>query len=217
MAVEDLVRTEVNRITSGTGSKKKETRPIKHVSGFVSNPKKSPMRKFADVFFEEDLKTVKESLIREVVIPTIKGFLADIFIGGIERTLYGSSGRGTSNVGRTLTNSLVRSVTSTPYNDYTQAQRTQVINNQPRFSFRDVVMRDRSSAEDLLRTLREAIDRYGNVSVAELYDALDATDEAGSDYMDNKWGWTNLDNVQIKRVNYGYWLDLPRPVALTNN
>ena len=53
MAIEDLVRTEVNRITSNAGSKKKETRPIKQVAGFVANPKKSPMRKFADVFFEE--------------------------------------------------------------------------------------------------------------------------------------------------------------------
>jgi len=88
--IDDLVRSEISRVT---GENQPQTRPIKKVNGFVSNPKKSPMRKFADVFFEEDLNTVKDSLIKDVVIPTIKDFFADIFIGGIERMLYGRGRR----------------------------------------------------------------------------------------------------------------------------
>lgn len=209
--IDDLVRSEINRVS---GETQPQTRPIKKVNGFVSNPKKSPMRKFADVFIAEDLGTVKESLVQELIVPTIRNFIVDILVGGVEKLFLGE-GRSRGYSERTFTNSLVRSITTTPYNDYSAKSRQPAQSERVlRFSFRDVVMRDRASAQDLLDTLRHAIATYGNVSVAELYDALDCTEEAGADYMDNKWGWTNLDNVPIKRVASGYWLDLPKPVSL---
>lgn len=210
--IEDIVRSEIRRVT-GSGENERPKYNIGKVSGFVT--KKSPWKKFTDTFFEEDLETVKKSLVREVIVPTIKGFLADIFIGGIERTLYGSSGRGVNNGGRTFSNSLVRTITTSQHDYTSHSKGAAVIDETERkFTFKDVVMSNRSSAQHLLDTLRQAIIDHHSVSVAELYDALDATDEAGMDYTDNYWGWTNLDNVQIKRVSNGYWLDLPKPVSL---
>lgn len=214
--IEDLVKKEIGRVTR---ENERHVRPIKKVSGYVPNPQKSPLQKFADVFFEEDIRTVKESLVSDVIVPTIKGFFADTLIGGIERLFYGNSKRRTNSNGfiRTMGNNLVRDYVPKAFDYSTRNNRTTTLmaaDEGDKFSFTDVVMRDRASAQDLLDTLRESIRQYGNVSVAELYDALDATEEAGSDYSDNYWGWTNLDHVVIKRTSSGYWLDLPKPVSL---
>lgn len=177
-------------------------RRIRKVSGYVPQ-KDNPFKKFAGMFFEEDFKTVRNGLFYEVIIPTIKGFIADIFIQGLERALWGTSSAKT------------RSRT-----DYTRASRSSLVRDavQPetetkeRFSFTDVVMQDRSSAQDLLDSLREAIKEYGSVSVNDLYDALDRSDN--QDFVNVHWGWKNLDDVQIKRTRTGWWVDLPKPVSL---
>lgn len=191
--------------------------PIKKVSGLVKDYKKSPFRKFTDVFFEEDIHTVKESLVREIVIPTIKNFMADIFIGGIERALFGES-RGRRSPTTNYSSSLVRSITNiSGYRDYSSQQKQQQTNNvTKKFTLDDVVMSDRASAEDLRLALIEEINTHGSVSVAQLYDSIsDESDIGNMDFANNYYGWKNLDGLQIAHVGYGmYKLIFPKPVQL---
>ena len=227
MAVEDLVRSEVNRITSGSQPPAKtRPNPLGKVDGFVSNPKKSPLKKFAEVFFEEDLNTVKRSIARDVIKPTIKGLAADILIGGIEQMFYGESGRKSNYASRGITNSLVGSISTTPYNDYTRSQTRsrspQPIEEKPRLTYHVIPMRDISSAQDFVNKLQSAVRDYNNISVSELYEALSEqwgeVFEIDTDWNDCNWGWTNLDGLKPSRGYGGLWeVRMPDPVPLRNN
>jgi len=51
----------------------------------------------------------------------------------------------------------------------------------------------------------EIIDQYDFASVADYYDLLGLETTP----IDNKWGWTYLNNVQVRQVRQGYVIDLP--------
>ena len=206
--IEDVVTSELKRLT---GKKVREQHHLRKVGGYSGELKKSPFKKFADVFFEEDLPTVRRDLLREVIIPTIKDFMADIFIGAVERTLYGSSGSSRRKSSRRTMGS--KRVSSPSYASYYEGKiaRDPEVPFDEDFTFKEIVMRDRASATDLLKMMRDAIEEYGNISVAELYESLD---KESLNFADNYYGWTDLSKAQIRRVNTGYRLDLPKPVQL---
>ena len=74
-----------------------------------------------------------------------------------------------------------------------------------------IVFEDRINALVALSNLKDIFDRYGVVSVGDLYD------EAGikCDYTHSRFGWKNHDdihNAKIVRAKGGYMIDLPEPV-----
>ena len=201
----DVVTSEQKRLM---GSKQREHHALKKIDGYAGELKKTALRKLADTFLAEDLPTVKKDLISEVIIPTIKDFIADVFIGAIERTLYGGSKskrRGRSS----------RTPQPSYASYYTASGRR--VNSDPdvpfdeEVSFNDIVMRDRAAAQDVLDTLKEAIRDYKSVSVAELFEALG---EENLNYTNNYIGWTDLSEASIRRVSTGYWVCLPKPEQL---
>jgi hypothetical protein len=78
------------------------------------------------------------------------------------------------------------------------------------YSYDDVTIDNRGEAEMLLREMKNTINRYGMVRVADLYDFVGIT----GDPTDNKYGWTDLRNVEVVRVRNGYKLDLPRAMPI---
>lgn len=50
------------------------------------------------------------------------------------------------------------------------------------------------------------MDRYGVVSVADMYDLCGMT----CNYTDNKYGWKSLARADISRVRDGYMIKLPK-------
>ena len=209
---DDIVSREMKRLAGG---KVREKHALKKIDGYAGELKRSAWRKFKDTFFEEDLPSVKKDIIKDIAIPAIKDLIADIFIGGIERTLFGTGVRSSRRL-RTGYSQLARRIAQPSYASYYDnrrqpARESEVPFDEDETTFKNIVLRDRAAATDLLETLREAIRDYGNVSVAELYEAVD---KESLNFTDNYLGWTNLDNVQIRRVSTGYWLDLPKPVQL---
>ena len=59
--------------------------------------------------------------------------------------------------------------------------------------------------------MKDIIEQYGYVTVADLYDIAGITHIS---YSFNKYGWTNLDGVMVIFTTIGYTLTLPqaRPV-----
>ena len=77
----------------------------------------------------------------------------------------------------------------------------------------EIVFEHRNNALVALSNLKDIFDRYGVVSVGDLYD------EAGikCDYTHSRFGWKNYDdihNAKIVKVKGGYMIDLPEPVEL---
>jgi len=75
---------------------------------------------------------------------------------------------------------------------------------QPKVSFR---FGTREEGEKVIDTLKELLEKYGVVSVADLKDLIGMP----STYRENRRGWADLKTASIKRTRYGYYLVLPDP------
>ena len=95
------------------------------------------------------------------------------------------------------------SLTKTNYNTVSNKKRTKIDT--------EIVFEHRNNALVALSNLEDIFDRYGVVSVGELYA------EAGikCDYTYSRFGWKNRDdiyNAKVVKVKNGYMIDLPEPV-----
>lgn len=170
----------------------------KVVSGTVKTKKKSEARKFADIFISEDVKNVKSFIFMDVLVPAIKKAIYDIFTDGIDMVLYGSTGHKKSRASRISYNNI--------YEDRRERREGPY---RPRsvYDYDEVSIPTRGEAERVLDRMKESVDVYGLVSVADLYDLVGVT----SNFTDNKYGWTkhNFHDADIRRTRDGYALDLP--------
>ena len=95
------------------------------------------------------------------------------------------------------------SLTKTNYNTVSNKKRTKIDT--------EVVFKHRNNALVALSNLEDIFDRYGVVSVGDLYDEA----AIKCDYTCSRFGWKNYDdihNAKIVKVKGGYMIDLPEPV-----
>ena len=97
------------------------------------------------------------------------------------------------------------SLTRTNYNTVFNEKRTKIDTG--------IVFKHKNIALVALSNLEDIFDRYGVVSVGDLYD------EAGikCDYTYSRFGWRDYDaihNAKVVKVKGGYMIDLPEPVEL---
>lgn len=78
--------------------------------------------------------------------------------------------------------------------------------------FRELIFEDKGDALEVLSSLVDLTGEYGQASIADLYDLCEVT----SEFTDNKYGWTNLQNADIRRVSEGYILVLPKAEQLSS-
>ena len=74
----------------------------------------------------------------------------------------------------------------------------------------DITFETRGDAEAVLEQMDDVIDRYGIVTVADMYDMADLT----APYTSNKYGWTSINSAEVVRVRDGYILKLPKATDL---
>ena len=77
----------------------------------------------------------------------------------------------------------------------------------------DIEVKTKAEAEDILKELRGIIDRYGDVSVEELYDLITVV----SSFTDSTQGWRDLRQATIKEGPEGYTISLPQPGSISDN
>ena len=173
----------------------------KVTTGQVSKRKKSLGSKFGETFLSADFASVIDNCVTEVVVPAVKNLLYDALIGGLEMTLWGELNHRSSSK-------------SGSYIDYSARkksnQKTRPSVSRLRKSFDDVFFDTKSDAYAVLDNLCSAIERYGEVSIADLNDLLGEVGE----FTDNKYGWDSLSTAEIKRYKDGYLLVLPPVIPL---
>ena len=172
----------------------------KVVSGPVKVKKKTEMSKVKDVFIAEDASKVKSYIVWDVLVPAIKKAISDIVTNGIDMVLYGETGHSRkSSTGSKVSYSRFYDQRSDDRRDAGSRVRTG-------YAYNDIVYGSRGEAEEVLSLMEEAIDSYGMVSVADMYDMVG---ETGS-YTDNKYGWTSLRIAEVVRTRDGYIIKLPK-------
>lgn len=175
------------------------------VTGKAFVKKRTKSQKLADKFFAEDKETVKSYIIHDVIIPGTKDLLATMFETAMNMFLFGGDSRRRYSGTRTYGSSgrTNYSTTSTINNTRPSLK----ANYRDRADYDDVVFDQRSDAQEVLADLLNNIDRYGRVSVFDLYDFAGLK----CDYTLKRWGWYDLDTASVVRTNAGdYMIKLPR-------
>lgn len=176
----------------------------KVVKGAVKTKKKSSSTRFKDVFIAEEASSVKDYILMDVLLPTIKKAISDIVSNGVDMLLYGETGRSSSR----------RSGSKVSYSKYyderDRGRERDYRRIKSAYDYEDIFLETRAEAEEVLNRMDDLIDNYGIVSVADLYDLVGIS----SNYTDNKYGWTNLRNARVERARDGYYLNLPKALPI---
>lgn len=200
----DISSLQPNSHKSKDDAEKKIKKKV--IEGEVITKEKSLGSKFVESFFGGDLRTAASYILYDVAFPSIKRAISDMFADGIEMLLFG-----TARSGRSGRKEQTREKVS--YSSYFKSDsRSGSVRSDAssRYDYRDIVLRSRGEAEEVLDVLREIISEYDQVTVADLYDAVGITGE----FTDNKYGWTNLSGARVRLIRDGYLLDLPRAKEL---
>lgn len=188
-------------------NKQKENRKVERiVNGHVHTKKKSETQKIKDVFVSEDINDVKSYILLDVLVPTIKKAISDIVTNGVDMWLYGrvSAVNKKNNAPKvSYRNYGEPDDGKRNYNRYSSQARNG-------YDFDNIVIDNRGEAEEVLFSLNDLIVKYGMASVADLYDLVGIT----GNYTDNKYGWLDVRNASVVRINDGYVLKLPKALPL---
>lgn len=187
-------------------AKREEHRVQKVVDGKVKT-KRNEGRKLANIFISEDAGQVKSYVIMDVLVPAIKKAISDIVTDGVDMILYGEkSGKG-SRAGGGTTRVSYRNY----YDDRKGDSRDRYRDLRERFDYDDLVFESRSQAEQVRDEMFNMIDRYGMVTVADMYDAAGLV----APFTSNKYGWTSLRTSEIVRTRSGdYMIKLPKAMPI---
>lgn len=188
-----------------------EKQNLKVTHGKVEVKKKSAVQRFANTFIQEDAKTVKDYVVKEVITPGIKNIVSDIVKNGLDMFFWGKSGK----------NRPTSPASRVQYNNYSgiysSQQRAQARMNQQRsqepksYYYNTLTFKDRNDAVAVLERMREQLGVYLMVSVADLNDFAGVT----GTYTDNKYGWTDLSTASVVNVpGEGWIIDLPKAIVL---
>jgi len=200
------------RINSGGSNDKKDALvPVVDKEQIIVQ-KKSLGTKFADAFISDAAKDVKDYIIMDVIIPGIK----DTIINCMEMIFFGntSNRRGRrSSVGYS-DNTSYRAFYQSEYDGYGAPRRRdrrdrRYRDDEREFSrdqidYRNIVVRDKDSAKEIVSILRGRIEKYGEATKADLFELI----EISSTSVDNNWGWTDTRDIGLRRVSNGYLIDV---------
>ena len=206
------VKMEKNSIVieDGPESKpeKKDIQPV--VKGQVKVQKKSVLKRVVDAFVGEDVGDVKEYLIYDVAIPSVKNLFFDLVSNGVSMVLFGDTNRARNNNIRRNGGTSYVSYSSIGNNRRNNDRTYARPNRRATHDFGDILFESRQDAEEVLSAMVDLVEIYGVATVSDLYDLVGKT----SAYTDRGFGWNALGSSRVVRMRDGYILDLPPVEAL---
>lgn len=189
----------------GNSDRAKEKKEITPVAK-ARVKRESTARKVVGEIIKEDARSVGETVLWDVIIPTVKNLISDTITRGIESMLYGDS----------------RPRSRNNYSDYSGYSRPKGSRDRPaerreRRSARqaepernEIIFDTRSDANDVIDRMSDIIDQYGQASLAD----LNALIGASSNFIDDNWGWTDMGSFNVRQVRDGFMLTHDEPQSL---
>lgn len=217
---ESLVRGGAGRITldalprnsesmvSSDDAKPKVTAVV--AEGRATKAKKGVLDRFSELFFGDDIMSVRDYVLHDILVPAVKNIVVDAISGGIEQIIYGEQRRG-RNIIRDGKRSYVSYSNYSDDRDRRSSTRDRDRSARSRHDFDNIIFESRPEAEDVLSNLSDLVRDYGAASVADFYDLSGLT----SDFTDNRYGWDSLAGARTERARNGYIIVLPRTILLS--
>lgn len=181
------------------------------VSGAVLS-KRPPQRRLFNFLFAESPRTLGATIGKNIVMPRLKMALEESLNGFLSGMLWGDS------TNRPLPNAVRQAQLRGQMTGYSaistqgalQQAQSAVVQRPTSGNYDDVVLPTIQEAENLLVMMIDHLNQYNLVTVGDLYEWADLPVAVAH----NGYGWTNLNSAQIKPVNGGFLLELPRPILL---
>lgn len=210
MADEFKSNSYKSREEEETVEKKEEPKRVDGPIVQAKTRKRNGVQKFFRSLIAEDLPNIKDYIIDDILRPTIQNFLIDSLTDTVSMVFGGEVG---SRGSRRRSHS-----DRVSYRDYYDDDRRGSRRRRDRdrdddfrgYDLDDVIVDTRAEAERVLDKLDEIIDRYGYVTVADVYELVGIQGR----WTDNKYGWTRIASAKPQRVRDGYLIQLPRPKPL---
>lgn len=185
-------------------NKPEEKKVEKVVKGTAKVKKKSELYKIASSIVCDEVTSVKEYIIYDVIIPAIRDTISDVIIGSVNLLFHGDAKAGRKGYGTNASKVSYRSF----YNDKRDRDRDRDRDRSVIVSYDDIALTSKADAEEVLDRMDEMIDQYGVATVADLFEMVG---ESGNGYTDRNYGWTSLRTASIFRDRHGdYRFKLPR-------
>lgn len=182
----------------------------KVVTGEVIKRKKPLGVRMKETFLGADLKNVAKYVAGDVLLPALKNMLVDTIEQGAKRAIYGEAAPR-----RRPMDSRPRMSYNSPIDrgGYGRQQSAMLPHQPPHYaptrrqsqSVGDIILASRNEAETVVERMKDILDQYDTVSVADLYELLGLP----SSHVDHVWGWADLAYIGIRQIREGYVIDLP--------
>lgn len=139
------------------------------------------------------------SIMKDAVVPAVRKGIYDI-LSGVVDMIFG----GGNYIRRE------RNQDKISYQNYYN-QRNRQDNSKPKvtygFQYEDPIVETRNEAERVYEIMHDLLDHYRMVSVQDLYEAVGL--ECGP-YTDVNYGWLDLSDMTIVKVNGGWLIKMPK-------
>lgn len=199
----DSLKPNSHRYKNEEANKEKDRlKPVINKEDVVST-KESLGKKMVKSFVKEDIQDVKRYILLDVVIPGIKNTVLDM----LQMAFFGEvRDRRSSGYGRSSDRehySYSARYRGSSYSN-SSSRRDSDYRSDDKVDYKNIVLRNRTDAEEVVEQLRYRIRETGKATIGDLFDLMDL---AGR-YVDNDWGWTDERDIGIRRISSGFLIDV---------
>lgn len=184
---------------SQPGEEKKKNEKI--IKSQVERRKQSTGKKVLNALIGDDIPDVKDHIVWDVIIPSIRDTIRNSLINMVE-SIFGG--------GRSVNHSNGSYISYSSISNPSIADRSNSNRNRSIYDYDEIVFNNRGEADEVLQQLIYSIRRYGYVSILDYYDMVGVRTRPS----DANYGWINLNNASVERVNGGYLLRLPKAMPI---
>lgn len=172
----------------------------------------STKKKVKDAFIKNDGKTIRDYAFFDVFIPSVKRTVYDLITKIFGMALFGDktgsvNGLGSSGYANQYQQVVYRAsdVSYRPYSQNIQQRQTSYAPTG--FDYENWVFENRGDIEAVLNQLTDMIERYGFVTIVDLYDSVNKT----APYTAENYGWKTMNGCESVVCSGGWRLKMTRP------
>lgn len=164
---------------------------------------------FESLFSNVSAEGLRDSIVFDIVIPTIK----QIFMDALRIMLYGNSGGGAGAGYRNYSNPGYVSYgnSNVRYTDISRNRKPQSQRYNSSGYNNDLLFYNIDKAKELVDSLYEILETYGKVRCSDVYDQASVTVD---NYLNNDYGWYDINEYKILPEGDKWRLFMPKSVPL---
>lgn len=212
----------INSNSMNTAPKQEEKKDIQPVvsAGSAKRVKPSNTQKVAGMFFGGNAEDIKEHIVQDVVVPTVRNGLHTVISSFVDSIFGGPASNTNGRYASPYNRENYTSYSSARSSSYSNRTQTNYQRPDPAMlEYDQIVFKTMGDAQMVLDQMYEVLREYGIVTIADLIKLARVDDGSYVDnnWTDNNYGWKYLRPDLLPRysvMKQGYILPLSQPIAI---